>query len=73
MNAMPNHQIFAEASFVAANDDLDIVPAHFAARRTERRRVTVAAILAALVLAVTLVNGYSALQPLPDQTFAFRV
>lgn len=70
---MPNHQIFAGSYFEAANDDTEIVPAHLAARRRERRLMAVIAALAVAVLAATLVNGYYALQPLPDTTFAFRV
>lgn len=73
MNAMPNHQIFAGSYFEAANDDIAIVSTHLAARRTERRLMAVVSALAAAVLALTLVNGYYALQPLPDPTFAFRV
>lgn len=73
MNAIPEHSIFADTRFRVANDDLEIVPAYLAARRAERRLMAVAAVLAVAVLALTLVNGYYALQPVPDVTFAFRV
>ncbi len=73
MNAIPDHSIFAEARLRVANDDLQIVPAYLATRRTERRLMAVAAALAIAVLSLTLVNGYYALQPAPDATFAFRV
>ena len=58
---------------MVANDDLDIVPAYLAARRTEQLLMAAAAVLAVAVLAMTLVNGYHALQVVPDATFAFRV
>ena len=73
MNAIPDHSIFADTRFRVANDDLEIVPAFLAARRTEQRLMAFAAILAVAVLTLTLVNGYLALQPVPDATFAFRV
>lgn len=73
MNAMPNHQIFSFATFAAANDDRAIAPVQRVALSTERRLMAVAAVLAAVVLAMTLVNGYIALRPVPDATFAFRV
>ncbi len=62
------------ASFADASDDLDIVPAHIAARRMQRRLMAVASALAVLVLAVTLYQGAIVLRTPPDLvTFAFRV
>ncbi len=62
------------ASFTGGSDDLDIVPAHLAARRTQRRLMAIASALAVLVLAVTLYQGAIVLRTPPDLvTFAFRV
>lgn len=54
--------------------EADIVPAHIAAARTERRLMMAAAVLAALVLGITVANGVMASSPTPDlTTYAFRV
>ena len=59
----------------AVNDDVaEIVPAHLAAQRMERRLMLGTAILAAVVLISTMLHGWSTLVDLPDVvTFAFRV
>lgn len=60
----------------AANDDAeaDIVPAHLAARRVERRIMAGAAILAVAMLATGVVQNYGAFRDLPDAVSnAFRV
>ena len=52
----------------------DIVSAYLATRRVQRQLTTVAACLAALVLAATIAYGYQVMRPMPDLvTFAFRV
>lgn len=68
---------YAKIRYVrAANDDAeaDIVPAHLAARRVERRIMAGAAILAVAMLATGMVQNSSALRDLPDAVnSAFRV
>lgn len=61
--------------FQAARDDVaGIVPAHLAARRMERRLMTGAAVLTALLMAATVLHGWHVSRSLPDlATFAFRV
>ena len=60
-----------------ANDDtpmVDVVSGHLMRRRMERRIMLGVAVLASLVLLATLLQGYHALQPMPDLvTFAARV
>lgn len=61
----------------AANDDAassDLVGPHLAARRMQRRIVLGVAVLAALVLASTMLHAYQVMRELPDLvTYAFRV
>lgn len=57
-----------------ASDTVDLVAAHLAARGLDRRLMISVAAAAAAVLSMTLLNGYQALQTLPDNvTFASRV
>jgi hypothetical protein len=60
-----------------ANDDAplaDVVSAHLTKRRMERFVMIGVAIIAALTLATVVLQGYAALQPIPDiVTFAARV
>lgn len=60
----------------AANDDAEtgIVPAHLAARRMQRRIMTIAALLAVGMLTSAITGGHSAVPNVPDLLIsAFRV